>query len=524
MTTTATTSSVPDTTHSIFRSAARFFSGTMLSRVTGLLRDISMAYAFGTGSAIAAMLVAFRFAHLLRRLLGEGAMQTALVPHFEELRHSNPARAGRFFCDLSATLSLFLFVASGAIMGMLWALLQWGDLDPGNAEIVHLTLVMMPSLVFICLFGINASLLQCEKSYFIPAAAPIIFNVFWIAGVFYSSSYPSEQTMTVLSLFVVAGCFAQWAITLPKVHAILKSLDVHTFLFKARCFSADVKLLKTPLALGLIGVAASQVNNALDAVFARWADEGGPAVLWYAIRLQQLPLALFGIALAGALLPPLSRAAKAGDAPLFAHLLDFSSRRTVALMLPMTVALLLFGDMCIHIVYGHGGFDTGSTLDTTRALWGYSSGLVPMALVLIIAPAFYAKGNYRTPTIASVCAMAANIALNFCMVAVLDLGAASIAVATSLSAVVNLLWLTMSLEGRSYQGYLHAAKMMGACLMASAAALSLDALFWGNLPAWAIATGGIPAYAESFMMQGTRLVADCAVFFGVYGVLFLKNR
>lgn len=89
-----------DTTRSIFRSAASFFSGTMLSRITGMLRDMSMAYAFGTSSAIAALLVAFRFAHLLRRLFGEGAMQTALVPHFEELRVDNLKRAGAFFAIL----------------------------------------------------------------------------------------------------------------------------------------------------------------------------------------------------------------------------------------------------------------------------------------------------------------------------------------------------------------------------------------------------------------------------------------
>jgi hypothetical protein len=118
--------------------------------------------------------------------------------------------------------------------------------------------------------------------------------------------------------------------------------------------------------------------------------------------------------------------------------------------------------------------------------------------------------------------MAANIALNFLMVAVLDLGAASIAVATSISAVINLFCLTLPLRAEVFGIY--AVKMLGACLAAATVALCVDTFFWGDLPAWAIATGALPAYAGSFLMQCTRLVVDCLAFFGVYGLLFLKIR
>lgn len=517
MTTPASTSARADDTRLISRSAARFFSGTMLSRITGMVRDISMAYAFGTGSGIAALLVAFRFAHLLRRLLGEGAMQTALIPHFEELRNLDPSRAGRFFSDLSASLAVLLVALSGAIMAGLWGLLSWNVLDPGNNEIVRLTLLMMPSLIFICLFGINASLLQCQKSFFIPSAAPVMFNLFWIGGILFSSRFPDAEAMTLLSLFVVAACLAQWLITLPKAYSILNQLESTTLWKNTRLFSPDVLRLAGPLSLGIIGVAASQVNNALDAVFARWASDDGPALLWYSIRLQQLPLALFGIALAGALLPPLSRAAKANDTPLYSRLLDFSLRRSTALMLPMTFALFLFGDMAIQLVYGHGDFGIDSTVGTAKALWGYSLGLLPMALVLILAPAFYAQGNYRVPTAAATGAMGINVALNFIMVAYLDLGAASIALATSISAWVNFAWLAIALAKRSVRPFSQKSvesgvKIFLACLLAASAAYAVDAFFWGSLPAMSLAMGEMPNYSPHLLNQCLRLAVDGAAF------------
>ena len=144
------TALIPDSTRSIFHSATRFFSGTMLSRISGMARDMTLAYAFGTGSSVAALLVAFRLAHLLRRLLGEGAMQTALIPHFEELRKDSPKKAALFFCDLTLSLTYLLILIIVLTMGVLGALLFFDVLDAGNKEIGWLTFLMMPSLLFIC--------------------------------------------------------------------------------------------------------------------------------------------------------------------------------------------------------------------------------------------------------------------------------------------------------------------------------------------------------------------------------------
>ena len=321
-----------DSTSSIIQSAKRFFSGTMLSRVAGMLRDMAMAFAFGTQESVAAFLVAFRFSHLLRRLLGEGALQSALIPQFEKLRQQDPQRAAAFFRDLTICLSALLSVIVVVTMAVLWGVLLWANLRPGNAEIVQLTLLMMPSLIFICLFGINASLLQCEKSFFTPSVAPVAFNLLWIVGTFCLWNLASESAMRWLTLFVNLACMAQWALTLPQISKSLKQFS-GTSIMPLKMFSKDVLALLGPLSLGVIGVGSSQINNALDAVFARYADSEGPAYLWYAIRIQQLPLALFGIAISGAMLPPLSRAIKRGNLFQFQEFMDFALRRSIALML-----------------------------------------------------------------------------------------------------------------------------------------------------------------------------------------------
>lgn len=506
-----------DNTHSIIRSAGRFFSGTMLSRISGLLRDIAMAYAFGTQSAVAALLVAFRFAHLLRRLLGEGALQTAFIPHFEGLRRDDPARATQFFFDLNLSLCYLLAALVALVSAALGLVYAFGNLSPGNAEIVWLTLLMMPSLLFICLFGINASLLQCEKSYFVPSAAPVAFNAVWLAGVFCVYHLEASQAMSWLAGFIVLACLCQWAATLPKTYRILKEYHLSFLWQRSKSFSSDVILLAKPLALGIVGVAAAQINSALDAVFARWADPQGPALLWYAIRLQQLPLALFGIAIAGAILPPLARAIKAGDWGNYRFFLDFALRRSIALMLPISAALFVVGDSCVNIIYGHGDFTDASIAGTTRALWGYSCGLLPMTLVLVMAPAFYAQGDYRTPSMASLCAVAVNALLNLVLVGGFGLGAASVALATGISAWVNLFWLGYVLNRRhgaifSAAGIQSACKIAAASLAASVATVVASAWLLGKFSVLQNVQGTIPHYPRGFEEQLVELAALGATF------------
>lgn len=507
-----------DSTHSIFRSAKRFFSGTLLSRMSGMARDIVMAFAFGTQESVAAFLVAFRFSHLLRRLLGEGALQSALIPYFEKLRQEDPYRAATFFRHLGISLSLLLSLLVILTMSVLWGVLLFVPLDPRNAEIIQLTLWMMPSLIFICLFGINAALLQCERSYFIPSVAPVAFNLCWILGIFCLWNFSSLIAMRGLTLFVNLACLAQWAVTLPKAIQSLKAMS-NNLPSSFKLFSQDVLYLLKPMSLGLIGVGASQINNALDAVCARYAHPEGPAYLWYAIRIQQLPLALFGIAISGAMLPPLSRAIKNSNFLQFKEFLDFALRKSIAFMIPLSIALLVFGDHCINLIYGHGDFDSQAILGTSLCLWGYGLGLFPMALVLILAPAFYAQGDYKTPTYTSVFCILLNMGLNFFMVAILEYGAASVALATSLSAWVNLYILYVMLEKRVGYTVSHEVKncfwkITSVSLLAGFTTCFVYASVLNENALWNLLKGETPHWTRSLLQQLSLLSFEILLFFG----------
>lgn len=499
-----------DTTRSIFRSAQHFFSGTAISRVTGLLRDVTMAFAFGTHAAVAAFMVAFRLSHLLRRMLGEGCLQVVFVPHFEEIRHKDPDKAYRFFRSLSLGLVLLLVGIVTLSMGAIAAILSFYELSEGNREILQLTFLMLPSLFFICLFGLNASLLQCERSYFIPSVAPTAFNLVWAAGAWLLRGTPPAEAMPWLAGATVIACTFQWLFTLPQTAKVWTGFDWD--------FSA-VKKLGVPFLLGLIGVTATQVNSAMDALFARYADAGGPALLWYAIRIQQLPLALFGIALSGALLPPLSRAIKAQDFPKFRTFLAFALERTLQLLTPLAAGMILFGAMGVHLLYGRGSFTLADTINTTQCLWGYAFGLLPTALVLIFAPAFYAQGNYRTPVYASLLSVGINLFLNTLFIRTMGYGPASVAYATSISAISNALFLGYSLS-RQMGGIAISPWATGlATLAASCVALTIEYLLTGTLSSLALLQGKEPSLASTLPQQLLTLGLPGMAFLATYALL-----
>jgi putative peptidoglycan lipid II flippase len=203
-----------------------------------------------------------------------------------------------------------------------------------------------------------------------------------------------------------------------------------------------------PLSLGLLGIAAGQLNSALDPLFAIWADAEGPAYLFYAIRIQQLPLALFGIALSGALLPAISRAVKRGETKECRTLLQSGLSQSLKLMIPCMAILLLLGPHMVAFLFARGNFSAVAVQGTSGCLLGYSFGLIPMTLVLVQAPACYAEGNYRVPSLLAVASVLVNIVLNALFVGVFGWGAESVAWATAISSWGNAFFLSRYLRSR----------------------------------------------------------------------------
>lgn len=496
----------------VVKGAIAFFSGTFLSRITGLVRDVSMAFCFGSHPALAAFMVAYRLANVFRRLLGEGPLSSGLVPYFESIRQRSPSQGAVFFRDLFFSVLLLLI---GVLLASEAILLAWMCYSDSYHEILYSTFLMMPGIVFICLYGICSSLLQCEKSFFLPSVAPIFFNFVWIAAVWFFRSNIPSQVVLGLSLAVVVGFFLQWAFLLPSLLKYLKSFLSWKEIFSFRAFSVDVRSMIKPFLFGLIGASGVQINSALDAIFSRVASLEGPAYLWYAIRIQQLPIALFGIAVSSALLPPLARALSAEDFSGFRSLMHFSVRRGCNFIIPCMIALFVLASSGVNLLYGRGSFDQEATTQTIYCLWGYGAGLFPTLGVLFLTPAFYSQKNFRTPMWAALVSILANIGLNALFVFVFHWGAFSIALSTSVAAWGNFFLLAYLLgkQGLWKEGkfFLSCYKTALASLVAGGSTL-LFGYFVLKDPTFSLILGKQGVFVRSLIGQSLEFFASTGLF------------
>lgn len=432
----------------ISKYARHFFSGTLLSRISGMLRDVGMAAAFGDHPSVAAFMVAFRFSHLLRRLLGEGALQSIFIPHYEGLRLKNENQANAFFFRLNILLITALIVIILLVESI--AGFKLYNTSFASNEVLSLFAWMFPSLIFITLYGLNLSLLQCRNSFFSSSIAPFACNLIWICAIFIFAKEEPSKAMVHLALFTLIGFIVQWLITLPQTWKILVE-GMRSFSPPFFSIPTEIRTIGKATLFGLIGVTAVQINSFLDMLFARYADLKAPVYLWYAIRLEQLPLALIGFACVYSIVPSLSRLIKADALDKAQDLFLFGYKRIFLLIIPCTFALFALSFVSVNLLFGRGNFSQMAVIETTFCLWAYGLSLLSSTLTIYLSSVFYAYENFRTPTIASLISIAANISLNALFVFFFHWGAISIALSTSLSAFLNC-WILKS--HFSKKGYL----------------------------------------------------------------------
>ena len=501
-----------DTSQFVSRSALKFFSGTALSRISGMLRDMSMAFCFGTAAPLAAFLLVYRFVYLIRRLLGEGLLHQGFIPHFETKKALDPRKGALFFRDLFWSLSLLL----GILVACSEVALCFFE-----GETIKLAMWMLPGIFFICLFGLASGLLHAEKSFFLPSVSPVASNVVWILGVIFLARLEISHAVKGLAMTLSVAFFVQWVMTVPKTWAFLRSQLSVKEIFSGAVFSSELKELMRPLLLGVVGVAAVQINSVIDGIFVRFADLEGPAYLWYAIRLQQLPLALFGIALSSALLPSLSRAVEEGAMERYRSLLDFAKTRTFSLIFPCVMGIFVLGLSSINLLFGRGGFTPEATYQTTLCLWCYGLGLLPAAFVQVLAPGFYAKKDYRTPTLGFVYASLINIGLNTLLVFYFKLGAASVALATSASTLFNMIYLWKSLK-QPTTGFFEMTRVGVLSLIAGGVALGMGYFLLkdGTIP---MCFGNLP-FPRDLPTQFLHLGLQTAIYFSIFFALLFNAK
>jgi putative peptidoglycan lipid II flippase len=430
----------------IVRSASRMSLAIMASRILGLVRDMFFSFLFGAGAAMDAFNVAFRIHNLLRDLFAEGAMSAAFVPTFTQtMTRRGLAEAWRL-ANL-VVHALLIIVSLIVIVGIVWApeiihLYAAGFEDvPGKLALtIKLTGIMMPFLLCVALAAWAMGCLNARGRFFVPALAPAMFNLATICmgiAIWLSPASFGAQPIVWMAVAALIGGVLQIAIQLPL---LWKEGFRFRLVPRLRAIFLDegVKRMLSLMLPATVGLAATQVNIFVNTYFAASIPS---AVSWlnYAFRLMYLPIGLFGVTIAAATLPAVSRHVAEGDRGEFRATLAHSLRLVFAFNIPASIGLVVLGVPIIRLLFERRAFLPSDTEATAAALAYYALGLFAYSGVKVLVPAYYALGRTRMPVAISVFSVAVNIALNSALIG--PMGHRGLALATSVAAILSLLLL-----------------------------------------------------------------------------------
>ena len=463
---------------------------TLASRVLGYVRDVVVAHAFGAGPLTDAFFVAFRIPNLLRRLLAEGALSTAVIPVFSEtLTREGPAAFGRLARAVTGAAIVVLCAVSA--LGALAAPFVVAAMAPGWRTdtalfdlAVTLTRTMFPYLVLVGLAALAMGALNAHHRFFTAALGPAVLNLAMIAAVVGLASRLTAPIMA-LAIGVLVGGLGQLLVQLPE----LRRLGVPLRPSWEWRHPAVVRIAHR-LWPAVFALAAVQVTVVVNTLLASLLPAGTVSYLYYADRVMEFPLGVFGIALATAALPSMSAQAARRDLPALRDTLEFALRLSAFVAVPATVGLVLLGGPIVQMLFQRGEFSPADAALTAQALLGYAVGLPAFSATRIAAQTFYALGDTRTPVLVGFLAVAVNVVL--ALLLMWPLRHAGLALASSLSSYVNVIalgWLLRRRLGGPRGGEIGGS--LGRTLAASAVLALWCAWVDGLLPVTApLAPGG----------------------------------
>ena len=498
---------------------------TLLSRLLGFVRDVVIARIFGAGPLTDAFFVAFKIPNFLRRLFAEGAFSQAFVPVLSEYRTRRDHAEVRGLVEaVSGTLGLILLVvtAIGVISAPLLVML-FAPGFIGDAERQELTTAMLrltfPYLLFISLTALAGGILNSYGRFAVPAFTPVLLNLSLIGAALWLAPRMAEP-ITALAWGVFIAGVAQLAFQLPFL-ARLKLLTRPRWAWRDSGVQRIIKLMLP----AIFGSSVAQINLLFDTLIASFLVAGSVSWLYYADRLVEFPLGVFGIALATVLLPRLSREHATTDPRAFAASLDWGLRWVALIAVPATLGLLLLSGPMLATLFQYGEFGAGDVAMAQLALMAYAIGLTGFILVKVLAPGYFSRQDTRTPVRIAVIAMVANMGLNLLFVlpmVLLDIPGphAGLALATSVAAVLNaaLLW-----RGLRRDGVVQPGPGWGVLLLriavASAAMAALLGFATGDLAHWL----ALDALGRATRLLGW-IVAAALVYFAVLTATGLQWR
>ncbi len=492
----------------LLRSIATVGGYTMVSRVLGFIRDILIAAALGAGPVADAFFVAFKLPNFFRRLFAEGAFNAAFVPLFTaRLAEGGKAAAQLFAAQVLSVLvvTLFVFVT---LLQIAMPVVMLG-FAPGFADepekfrlAVELARITFPYLLFISLVSQLGGVLNTLGRFAAAAATPILLNLFLIAALLFLA--PLTRTAGHALAWGVAGAgIAQflWLILACRRAGM-------RFPLPRPRLTAPVKRLLKLMLPGAIGAGVVQINLLIDLVIASLLPTGAVSYLYYADRVNQLPLGVIGVAVGTALLPLLSRQLRSGEDEAARNSMNRAVEFALLLTVPAAAALVVIADPVITVLFQRGFFDADVASATSLALMAYAAGLPAYVLIKIYGPGYFARQDTVTPVkIASLC-VAINLVLNLSLIG--PLGHAGIALATAISAWINAWLLVRILKKRGHYSADGALKRRLPRIVFATAVMA--AALWAAMEGLAGPLGG------DEMTRAAALAALIAAGLAAYGV------
>jgi len=445
---------------SVVRSAGVVSAAVFLSRISGLLREMIMARLFGAGQAYDAFLLGFRIPNLTRDLFAEGALSSAFVPVFTLYLTGKGKREAAELSNLVAT-ALMLVVGGLCLLGIIfspqlvWLLASGFARVPGKFELaVTLTRVMFPFLLLVALAAQAMGILNALNQFGIPALSSTFFNIGSLAfglGFGYTvGRWIGMSLIMSMAWGVVFGGAVQWLFQAPSLYR-----SGIPYRLRINFGHPGLRNILQLMGPAIVGNAAVQINVLVNTNFASGITDASGHVIngpvsWlsYAFRFMQLPLGLFGVAIASATLPAISRSAALNQIAEFRTTLSRSLGMVLLLTIPSSVGLAVLGPSMIGAIYQWGRFHASDTRQTALALSCYAVGLAGYSAIKILAPAFYALNDARTPMLVSLASIGINFAAATTLVKLTGLGHLGLALSTSSVALFGSVALFVLLRKR----------------------------------------------------------------------------
>jgi len=402
----------------VIRSAIVIGAFTSMSRVLGMIRDLLTAGMFGTTLAMSAFVVAFRIPNLFRRLFGEGALSSALIPVFMEVKkQEGDASAHRFASRVLSLAAVGLVMLTAAGILVAGFLMQGADEGSSRALILPLTQIMLPYMILICLVALCGAVLNSYHHFTTPALSPSLMNLTWIFTVLvicplFGSTI--EERIYGLAWGVLLSGVIQFVVQVPA----LKRIGFH---FRFSLSWSDPRITQVFLLTGpaTLGLAVTQINTMINSLMAAWIGPWAPAALFYSERLLYLPQGILATAMSTVLLPVFaSHAAEKRNEDILTTI-NHSLRILMFVMTPAAIGLLVLSRSIVQMLFEWGEFDTRSTDLTTIALQCYAPGLLFFSFSKVFVPAFYAHKDTHTPVKIGIFSVLLNLALNILFLIVL---------------------------------------------------------------------------------------------------------